>query len=91
MLKGAAESERKVLCSELKNGYGQEEVPYDIIVECSAYQDKTKLPLYEMKKIAYILKTDVKGKPIGFVPNKEFRAEEKASGDDEPQITPGHY
>lgn len=91
IIKGSAVSERKVMCSLLKNGYGQEEVPYDIIVECSGYNDKTKLPLYEMKKIAFILKTDPRGKPIGFVPNREFRAEEKAAGDDSPEITPGNY
>jgi hypothetical protein len=91
VVKGAAVSERKILCSELMNGYGQAEVPYDVIVECSGYNDKTKLPLYEMKKIAFILKTDPRGKPIGFVPNREFRAEEKAAGEDSPDVVPGHY
>lgn len=88
--RGAAVSEKKILCSELKNGYGTEEVPYEIIVECTSYQDKSKQSLYEMKKIAYILKTDPRGKPIGFMPNKDFRAEQKKEGDDV-DVLPGHY
>jgi hypothetical protein len=89
ILQGAAVSERKVLCSELKNGYGQEEVPFEIVTECSAYSDKTKPSLHEMQKIAFILKTDPRGKPIGFVPNRQFRVEEKA-GDEPIDIIPGH-
>lgn len=90
IMRGGAVSEKTVLCTELKGGYGRQEVPYEIIVECSAFQEKAIQSLYEMQKIAYILKTDVKGKPIGFIPNRQFRVEEKKDGEDHPDITPGY-
>jgi len=48
-------------------------VPFKRVVECSDFADKTTPRLSDMEKIAFVLATDKRGKPIGFVTSQKFR------------------
>lgn len=71
---GEATSEKVTYCNAMDKPIP---VPYKKVVECSRYNDKHSPSIYQMEKIAYVMLTDPKGKPIGFRSNSEFR---KAAG-----------
>ncbi len=47
------------------------------VVECTNYDDKSIIPLYEMKAIAWVLRTDKSGKKIGFVDPSQRRGDKQ--------------
>lgn len=86
IIKGEAVSEQVTYCNA---GFNDARiVPFKTVTECSKHESKTVQSLHEMQKIAYILETDPRGKPIGFVVNKEFRRKEKMDKHDEIVETP---
>ena len=80
VLRGPAESEEFVYCSEM-----QKPVPMRVI-ECNRYVDRTHPPLWAMKEIAWVLQADSKKQKIGFVSAKDWR---KLNLDEE--IVPGRF
>lgn len=85
-VKGAAVSEEFVICEAIYNK--PERVPFQPVVECTSYLETNKPSLWEMQKIAYILESDHRGRPIGFKPNKDFRAEHGMDKNDD--LTDGY-
>lgn len=81
IMKGDAESEKITLCNASYNK--PIEVPFRKITECSKYEERGKPSLFEMQKVAYVMITDPRGKPIGFKSNLEFRKQSGLDRDDE--------
>jgi hypothetical protein len=85
IVKGTAESERLVVCEA--QYYRPERVPFQTVVECTSFRRVNMLSLNQMEKMAYIIETDPRGKPIGFKPNNQFRKDQGLDRDDD--LTPG--
>lgn len=47
------------------------------IVRCSSYNERNKVSIHQMEKIAWILRTEKGGKQIGFKPYSKLSSEEK--------------
>jgi hypothetical protein len=53
------------------------------VTSCSGYSDRRQPSLRHMEEIAWVLRTDRKKNPIGFVRARELRPEERRELDDE--------
>jgi hypothetical protein len=80
-IRGEATSEQHVTCDAVS--YKPIIVPFRTVVECSSYTLRNTLSLYQMQKMAYVIETDPKGKPIGFKSNQAFRQSSGLDRDDE--------
>ena len=64
--KGAADSDEQVYCTMIER---------DVetwVVECNRYVDRTLPSLWEMRQIAWVLRTDSKRQDIGFVRARDW-------------------
>ena len=70
IIKGGAQGEEIRHCSETPSN--SPPIPFRV-VECTDYHRKGQTTLYEMREIAWVLRTDSKRKVIGFSSPEEFR------------------
>jgi hypothetical protein len=47
------------------------------VVKCNCYKRKEAVPLYQLERVAWILRTDKFGKRIGFKPYRDLTSEEQ--------------
>ena len=59
--RGAAESDEHIYCAFIAREVRTR------VVECNRYEDRTRPALWAMKQIAWVLRTDSKRQPLGFV------------------------
>ena len=59
--RGAAESDEHIFCTIIEREVRTR------VVECNRYDDRTKPSLWDLRKIAWVLQTDTKRQPIGFL------------------------
>jgi len=85
IMRGEAASEQIIYCEAMY--YRPIRVPFSVVTECSSYEETGRPSLYDMKKMAYLIKTDPRGKPVGFMTNNDFRKESGLDRDDD-IITP---
>lgn len=71
IIKGEATSEKVTRCNAVHDHPIL--VPFKLVTECTMHVNKLTPSIYSMERIAYILETDPKGKPIGFLSNTTFR------------------
>jgi len=64
--RGAADSDEQVYCMVIERDVRTR------IVECNRYVDRTLPSLWDMKQIAWVLRTDSKRRQIGFVRAKDW-------------------
>lgn len=79
VLRGPADSEEYVHCSEMNKPVGMR------VTECNRYVDRTHPPLWAMQEIAWVLQVDSKRQKMGFVSAKEWRRENRHE-----ELVPGH-
>ena len=89
IVKGAAESEKLTICDAVY--YKPNPVPFQFVVECNSYRQRNRVTIGEMEKIAYILESDPRGRPIGFKPAAQFRKDSGLERDDELAPRPAGY
>lgn len=77
--RGAADSDEQVYCTVIEREVRTR------VVECNRYIDRTRPSLWEMRQIAWVLRTDHKRQQIGFVRAKEW---ERQHEDEE--LLPSH-
>lgn len=76
-VRGETNSETYTYCHEL-----DKELRHRVL-ECSAYDDKTKPSFYDMKKIAWLVNQDNAGK-IGFVRPRDLTRDQRREIDELP-------
>ena len=76
VVQGHAHSEELIACSSLAYGDGRKLVPFPV-ASCSEYDDKSSASLWEMKKIAWTLRTDGGARQIGFVSPSDLERERR--------------
>lgn len=64
VMRGQADSTERTYCSQIDQLVSR-------IVECSSHDDKSKPSLYDMRQIAWALRTSSSGNAIGFVGPKD--------------------
>lgn len=75
ILKGMSLKQERVICEKIPYG-GDAEIRFPV-KECSGYDYKANTSIHDMYGIAWILRTDGKGKSIGFVPYKQLTQQER--------------
>ncbi len=69
--RGAADSDEHIYCTFIRH-----EVETHV-VECNRYEDRAQPPLWALKQIAWVLRTDSKRQPIGFMRATDWEREHK--------------
>jgi len=59
--RGAAESDEHIYCTFVRREVRTR------VVECNRYEDRAQPPLWALKQIAWVLRTDSRRQPVGFV------------------------
>ena len=77
--RGAADSDEQIYCTIVEREVRTR------VVECNRYVDRTQPSLWDLRQIAWVLRTDNKRRAIGFVPAKEW---ERLNEDEE--LLPPH-
>ncbi len=67
--RGAADSDEHVYCTIIEREVRRP------VVECNRYVDRTTPSLWEMRQIAWVLRTDAKRQKIGFLRADEWQRE----------------
>lgn len=80
IIRGRALRDEIVDCGLL---YGEDSRINFPVASCSGYSDRRQPTLRHMEEIAWVLRTDKRKKPIGFVPARELRPRERYVLDDE--------
>jgi hypothetical protein len=70
IIKGQAVSEKITRCSAM---YDATVIIPFTISECNKHENRLTPSVHDMEKIAYILESDARGKPIGFKTSSQFR------------------
>ena len=81
IIKGEAGSEQVTLCNQI-SFYAAKPVPFNVVTDCNKYNEEGRASKFDMEKTAYIIATDPRGKPIGFVNNQQYRKDHGLSNDD---------
>lgn len=81
IMRGERESEVRVNCSNFP-----EPPPFNNVVECSAYSDKSKATLQDMRELAWVLVTDRARTKIGFEAPDEWKRNNKGQ-----QVVPRRF
>jgi hypothetical protein len=66
--RGAAESDEHIYCTIL------EQEVRTRVVDCNRFTDRTRPSLWDLRQIAWVLRTDSKRQAIGFIRAKEWEA-----------------
>ncbi len=75
IVKGPNLKSERVMCEKFPYG-SDAEVTFPV-KECSVYDYKATTSVHDMYATAWVLRTDGKGRSIGFVPYKNLTREEK--------------
>ena len=77
--RGAAESDEHIYCRYIRREVRTR------VVECSVYVDRSQPSLWDLRQIAWVLRTDSKRQKIGFLRAKEWEREHEGE-----ELLPSH-
>jgi len=77
--RGAAESDEHVYCTII------ERQVHTRVVECNRYQNRSRPSLWDLRQIAWVLRTDARRQPMGFVRAAEWERQHK-----DEELIPSH-
>jgi hypothetical protein len=77
--RGAADSDEQIFCTIVEDEVRTR------VVECNRYVDRSQPSLWDLRQIAWVLRTDTKRQKLGFLPAREW---EKVHSDED--LLPPH-
>lgn len=84
IVEGPSINDRFVQCAKMNDDYGHAKVRVPFHVHhCSGYENRATTTLWEMKKIAWELRTDKSGRKIGFMSPQDLRDAKEKEGKSE--------
>ncbi|PYR72631.1 MAG: hypothetical protein DMF86_22980 [Acidobacteria bacterium] len=74
IVRGARLGDEIIQCEQLSDSHNRITFP---VTSCSAYSDSRRPSLREMEEIAWVLRSDLKKKQIGFVPATSLKPRDR--------------